>query len=320
MSPKQDAYDVITNRVLEALEGGHIPWQKPWRSVRGEAPTSLSTGRPYSGINVWMLSLTAHLEGYTSPFWGTFNQLKEIAVKQARSEGREIVEELVRGRKAYFELVDGEKVPFRGGVRKGEHGTNVVLLKRVEAKKDQNGDVEKEGYSFLRYYSVFNADQCDGLGLEVVEDELPERDPIASAEAIVAGYKGCPEVRSGGNSAHYSPALDYVQMPKIGQFDSSELYYSTLLHELVHSTGHKDRLNRETLISPLPFGSEDYSKEELVAEMGAAYLNAEAGLEVELEHSAGYIQHWLGVLKNDKKLLVSAASQAQKASDHILGI
>ena len=286
MSPKQDAYEAITARVIAALEEGTIPWEKPWISVRGEFPTSLQTGKPYRGVNVWMLSLTAQLAGYSSPYWVTYKQAKE------------------RG----------------GSVRKGEKGTQVVLFKPISKEiEGENGETEEKTWWLLRSFTVFNLDQTDGIEMPQ-EEPLPERDPIHDCEAIVTGYLQGPDIRHGGNSAHYSPSLDYVQMPKSGQFDSSESYYGTLFHELAHSTGHKDRLNRDTLTSPLPFGSEDYSKEELIAEMSAAMLSGVAGIEVPVERHAGYIQHWLKVLKDDKKLVVQAAAKAQKASDLILGI
>jgi antirestriction protein ArdC len=280
---KTDAYESITARIIEALEGGHIPWSKPWRSVGGQVPTSLQTGKPYRGINVWMLSLESMLKGFTSPYWVTFKQAKE------------------RG----------------GNVRKGEQGTQVILWKPVNKTVEENGQTEERKFLLLRSFTVFNAEQCEGLDLPQ-EEPLPERDPIEAAEAIVKGFVGHPEIRHGGNRACYSPLLDQVQMPQIGQFTDSESYYHTLFHELAHSTGHESRLKRETMISPQPFGSEDYSKEELVAEMAAAFVSTEAGLEVEIEQSAGYIQGWLKALKDDRKLLVQAAAQAQKASDLIL--
>ena len=281
---KTDAYEVVTQKVIDALEQGHIPWSKPWRSVSGEVPTSLQTGKPYRGINVWTLSVESVLRGYRSPYWVTFKQAKE-----------------------------------RGAtVRKSEKGTQVVLWKPVRKSIEEDGERQERSYLILKYFTVFNAEQCDGLDLPEPEP-LPERNPIEGGEQIVREFVGCPTIRHGGNSAHYSPALDYVQMPERGQFADSELYYHTLFHELSHSTGHESRLNRDSLIQPKPYGSEDYSKEELVAEMAAAFLSGEAGIEVEVEHTAGYIQSWLKVLSDDRKLLVSAAAQAQKASDHILG-
>ena len=287
MSPKADAYNVVTDKIIEALESGHVPWHKPWRSVRGEMPTSLQTGREYRGINVWILSVEAQLRGYSSPYWVTFKQAKE------------------RG----------------GSVRKGEKGTQVVLWKPIrKSGENEAGETEDRSFLMLRHFTVFNIEQCDGIEIAADTEPLPERDPIGACEAIVTGYVPGPTIQHGGNSAHYSPALDYVQMPQIGQFDTAEHYYGTLFHELAHSTGHESRLNRDTLSKPNVFGSEDYSKEELVAEMAAAFLCGEAGIDVNVQHRAGYIQNWLRALKDDRKLLVSAAAKAQKASDLVLGI
>jgi antirestriction protein ArdC len=286
MSPKADAYKVVTDRIIEALDAGIVPWHKPWKSVAGSGPTSMQTGREYRGINVWILSVTSMLRGYSSPYWLTFKQAKE------------------RG----------------GSVRKGEKGTQVVLWKPVRKEVEtEGGETETQQYLVLRYFTVFNLEQCDGIEAPASEP-LPERDPIEACEEIVTGYVPGPDIRHGGNSAYYSPALDFVQMPQRGQFDTSEHYYGTLFHELAHSTGHESRLKRDTLISPKPFGSEDYSKEELTAEMTAALLCGEAGIEVNVQHHASYVANWLEALRNDRKLLVQAAARAQKAADLVLGV
>lgn len=173
----------------------------------------------------------------------------------------------------------------------------------------------------LRHFTVFNVDQCDGIEAPVIA-EIPETSPIESAEKIVSDWTGRPEIKHGGDSAYYMPALDYVAMPERGQFKSVEDYYNVLFHELAHSTGHESRLKRESLILPKPFGSEEYSKEELVAEFAAAFLTGEAGIEVPVTRSASYLANWLKVLKNEdgRKMLVSAAAQAQKAADLVLGV
>jgi antirestriction protein ArdC len=281
MSPKADAYGKITDKIIAALEQGVVPWNKPWRSVNGNGPTSLQTGREYRGINVWLLSIEAQMRGYTSPYWVTFKQAKE-----------------------------------RGGtVRKGEKSTEVVLWKPFKKTIEVDGKDEEKSFLMMRTFNVFNVDQCDGI--EVPKSEpLPERDPIEACEQIVLGYYG-PTIKHGGNRAYYSPALDYIQMPQRNQFTSSEAYYGTLFHELAHSTGHEDRLNRTFGGS---FGTETYSKEELVAEMAASFLRGEAGIDLDIEQSASYISSWLSKLKDDRKMVVQAAAAAQKASDLILGL
>lgn len=283
---KKDAYAIVTDRIIEALDAGIVPWHQPWKTIGG-GPTSLSTGKPYRGINVWILSVTAQLCGYTSPYWVTFKQAKE------------------RG----------------GSVRKGEKGTQVVLWKPVKREgENERGETENSSYMLLRYFTVFNLDQCDGIEIAPTEP-LPEHEPIEHAETLAHGYRarGGPVVNHGGDRACYSPALDYVAMPLVDQFETPEHYYSVLFHELAHSTGHESRLGRKTLIHPAPFGSEDYSQEELVAEMSAAFLCGEAGIPVNVEHHASYLGSWLKKLRDDRKMIVQAAAQAQKAADLVAG-
>jgi antirestriction protein ArdC len=283
MHEKKDPYQLVTDRIVEALEAGVVPWHRPWKTLAGGGPTSLSTGKPYRGVNVFTLGVTEVMRGYESSYWTTFQQAKE-----------------------------------RGGmVRKGEKSTPVVFWKAIE-KRDDAGNVT-EKFGFLRYFSVFNAEQCDGLTLPVIEEPEPNAfEPIARAEAIADHMPKRPTVKHGGDRAYYSPGLDYVQIPLQVAFETPTHYYGTLFHELVHATGHDSRLGRG-LTALAPFGSPDYSKEELVAEMGAAYLCGAAGIEPDYQHHAGYLESWLRALKNDRKLLVSAAGKAQRAAAYIVG-
>ena len=286
MSPKADAYNVVTDRIIEALESGTVPWHKPWKTLAGVGPTSLQTGKPYRGINVWLLSLTAHAAGYSSPYWVTFKQAKE------------------RG----------------GSVRKGEKGTQIVLWKPVKkTEQDEGGEDVERRYLILRYFTVFNVEQCDDVECPEVPELPADHDPIASCESIVSGWTGRPEVKHGGNRAYYSPALDYIQMPLSGQFTEPEGYYATLFHEMAHATGHESRLGRKSLIHPAPFGSEDYSREELVAELGAAFLCAEFGFDGDVRN-AGYIASWIELLKGDKRAFFTACSKAAKAAEYLRGL
>jgi len=280
---KQDAYQLVTDRIIEALEQGIVPWHKPWRSIGGDMPTSLSTGKPYQGVNVWTLAATQMMRGYSSPYWTTFKQAKD------------------RG----------------GSVKKGEKGTPVVFWKFLEKTDPASGEVTGK-FPLLRYFTVFNLDQCEGIEAPASEP-LPVRNPIGACEAIAAGYIDGPTVNHGGNRAYYSPALDIIGMPRIEAFDTSEHYYGTLFHEFAHSTGHADRIGRKTLIHPAPFGSEDYSKEELIAEMAAAFLCGEAGIEVNVTHHASYIGSWLKTLQGDNKMVIHAAAAATKAAKLIIG-
>lgn len=283
-----DLYKEITNKIIEQLEQGTVPWKRPWKAG---FPANLVTKKPYRGVNVFLLSIVSDAQGFSSPLWATFNQI--------RAKG--------------------------GRVKKGEKGTVVIfwkLFKNTEKTVDQETgeEIEKEKVKpLLRYYTVFNLDQTEGIELtQGFADK--ENDPIKECEKIVKGMPKKPKISHGGTRACYSPKDDAVKLPPMKKFDSSEEYYSTLFHELTHSTGHKDRLNRKELVEYQGFGSQDYSKEELVAEMGAAFLCGAAGtvLEKTLENSAAYVQNWLKVLKEDNKMVVYAAASAQKATDFIL--
>ncbi|OGR95229.1 MAG: hypothetical protein A2V88_12905 [Elusimicrobia bacterium RBG_16_66_12] len=286
---RRDVEAEVTAKVMEALERGTAPWQQPWTS-NGMLPTSVSTGRPYRGINVFLLSLAAFERGYASPYWLTFNQAKE------------------RG----------------GSVRKGENGTLVVFWKSWEVRDEGSADPEATVRRFvLRHYVLFNLDQTDGVELPprfAPPERAEDFDPIVEAEATWEGYVGRPALRHAGDRAYYSPATDGITLPDRAAFSSPAAFYSTLFHEATHSTGHKDRLDRfERNGEPQHFGTERYAREELVAEMGSAMLRALAGVEVEVENSAAYVASWLEALRNDKSLVVKAAAQAQRAVDLILG-
>lgn len=276
-------YDIISERIIALLEQGTIPWQKPWQGGE-QAPQNLISHKPYRGVNVFLLN-AMH---YASPYWVTFRQAQELG----------------------------------GYVKRGEKACPVVFWKWLEVEK--NGQTER--IPLLRYYSVFSVCQCDGIP----SDKIPalsggkrEHNPISAAEGIVAAMPKRPEIRQGLNQAFYSPAGDFVGMPAAEQFKTGEDYYSVLFHELTHSTGHESRLNRKGVSGSegkwSAFGSNPYAKEELVAEMGAAFLCAECGIvERTIDNSAAYVSSWLQRLKNDSKLVVQAAAQAQHAAEFIL--
>jgi antirestriction protein ArdC len=281
---KQDSYDLVTARIVEALEAGIVPWHRPWKTGPNAGPASYSTRKPYRGVNVWILTATAALKNYDSRYWVTFKGAKDAG----------------------------------GSVRKGEKGTTVVFWKFVEKKNADTGKDER--IPFLRHFTVFNLDQCDDVAEpETATDFEPEPfSPIEAAERIAAMMPNRPNVNHGGDRACYSPFLDHVQMPLQVQFQSPEHYYGTLFHELVHSTAHESRIGRKSAIGN-NFGDESYSKEELIAEMGAAFLNGAAGIAPDFEHHAAYIASWLEALNDDRKLIVAAAGAAQKAADYIIG-
>jgi antirestriction protein ArdC len=283
-----DVYEIVTNRIIELLESGTAPWHKPWNAEMG-MPRSLSTGKPYRGINIWLLGCLQ----YGSPWWGTYRQITE----------------------------------HQGQVRKGEKGTLVIFWKRTErtVRSDETGEESERKGFVLRYYKVFNAEQCDDL----VVPELPstvvhQHEPISAAQAIADGYfiaAGAPRLLSGGDRACYSPSADIVRIPERDTFETAEAYYSTLFHEMSHSTGHESRLARPDLLQFHSFGDESYSREELVAEMGASLLSGLAGIDqLTLPSSAAYLAHWIKALKGDTRLVVTAAAQGQRAADWINGV
>jgi len=242
-------------------------------------PKNLVSKKEYRGINVFQLAC----QDYSSPYWLTFKQCQE-----------------------------------RGGhIKQGEKSTPVILWKWIGCKDREEG--VHGMMPFLRYYSVFNVDQTEGVAAPEPAEVNNTVDTIPNVADLVANMPLRPELKFGGNRAFYSPSLDYVQLPHLSIFITPEEYYSTLFHEYVHATGHEKRLGRKSILEPSYFGSHDYSKEELVAEMGAAFLCGHAGIENStIENSAAYIKGWLKALKNDKTLLVHAAGQAQKAADYIL--
>jgi antirestriction protein ArdC len=252
----------------------------PWRKPwRTEPPANLVSKKEYRGINIFLLASL----GYGSRYWITYRQAQTLG----------------------------------GSVRKGQHGSKVVFWKIDEYRKENKdtGETENRKSILLRSYTVFNLEQCEGIKspepVQVIR-------PIEQCEHIVHSMPN-PPVFEQDSRAFYRPSTDTVGMPSRLAFESVEKYYSTLFHELTHSTGHPSRIGREGSMEHNPFGSEDYSKEELVAEMGAAMLCGVGGIESQtLENSASYLQSWITRLKSDSRLIVSAASQAQKAADYIL--
>ena len=279
-----DVYEIITARIISQLESGTVPWHKPWNVGPHGGPQNLVSKKGYRGVNVFLLSCMP----YTMPYW--------VSYKQAQQLG--------------------------GHVRKGEKSTPVVFWKWLEKENLKTGKPDK--IPLLRYYRVFNVSQCDGIDgkiPQVDEQEVESFEPIAECERIVETMPDRPDIRHGMDGGFYQPSNDFVGMPDRERFDSPESYYSTLFHELTHSTGHTSRLNRKGIVTVAGFGSQTYSKEELVAEMGASFLSGHVGIEADtIDNSASYIASWLKRLRDDKKLVVQAAAQAQKAVDFIRGI
>lgn len=277
---RKDLYQEVTDRIIAQLEEGLIPWHKPWTGTQSGA-VSGTTGKPYSLLNQLLLQKPGK--------WYTY--------KQAQSLG--------------------------GQVRKGEKGSMVVFWKPVIVTEEtKDGEKKQKKVPMLRNYVVFHADQIDNLPeSETAEEPRFIPNPDEAAESIITEYLTRESIhleQAASNEAFYSPSFDKIHLPLMEQFPDTAEYYSTAFHEMTHSTGHKSRLNR--LESTAHFGNEEYSKEELVAEIGAASLLNHCGLETPktFKNSAAYIQSWLQALKNDKKMIVSAASKASRAVDFIL--
>jgi antirestriction protein ArdC len=276
-----NVYDMVNNKIMELLEAGTVPWHKPWQSTTS-MPKNLISKKGYRGVNLFMLAC----QPYSSPYWLTYKQTAELG----------------------------------GHVKKGEKSTPVIFWKMLDMD-DTASDKATGKIPLLRYYSVFNADQCEDITTPPIEEASNPFTPIETAENIILGMPMLPEIKYGGGRAYYSPTLDYIQLPKKTAFDSVAEYYNTLFHECCHASGHAKRLARKSMLEPSYFGSHEYSKEELVAETGAAFLCGHAGIEnCTIENSAAYIQGWLRALKGDRTLLVHAAAQGHKAADYILNV
>lgn len=288
---KMDVYEIVTKKIVDQLEQGVIPWCKPWAGGAAGMPRNFSSTKPYRGVNVFLLSVTAAAAGFSSPFWVTYKQAAELG----------------------------------GNVRKGEKSlTPVVFYKQIEkSQENSEGEIEARGYSLLRYTSVFNTDQCEGLKVpDLTGAPRHEHQIIEAAQAIVDGMPNRPEINVRTSArAFYSPGHDSVTVPELSQFEKAEMFYSTLFHELGHSTGHSSRVGRD--LAAGSFGNHEYSKEELVAEFCASYLCGVCGIESRtVNNSAAYISGWLSRLndKDSRKWVPWAASQAQKAADYIQNI
>ena len=275
-----DLYVMVTSRIIEQLEKGVIPWKQPWD--KSGAPRNMLTKKPYRGVNVWLLSSLKHSQNE----FITYKQVKELG----------------------------------GNIKKGEKGSPVIFWKPIERENQKTKEIEKK--SMLRYYTVFNISQCENIPLSKMPEKTERKiDPIKECEKIVNDMPNRPLIRNELQEAFYDRKNDYINVPKMETFKDSESYYSTLFHEMVHSSGHESRLNREGITDKNKFGSKGYAKEELTAELGASYLKSQAGISLEhTENNASYIQNWLKVLNDDKKFIVHASAEAQKATDYILNV
>lgn len=274
-------YRNITARIVEALRNGTVPWRKPWRG-QAHLPCNAISKRPYHGINLLLLSLAPFVDHR----WLTLRQANELG----------------------------------GHVRRGERASVAVFWKQLDIPDDDDQRTRRRSIPLLRYYHVFNVEQCENLEIPVLitDSALPPRTRIEAAERVVAGMPNPPRIVEGGVAACYQPPHDLVRIPRLQSFDSSENYYATLFHELGHATGHVTRLNRPGVTGQIEFGSCDYSREELVAELTSAFCCAEIGIDNSiLDNAASYIHGWLETLQGDPKAVVTAAGHAQRAAAYI---
>ncbi len=292
---RPNVYQIVTDKILASLKSGVIPWEKPWTAptyAGGSFPRNFRTGKEYRGINVFLLWSSP----YSSPFWLTFKQALDL----------------------------------KGNVRKGEKGTQIVFYKQLatRAAKDQkpeptSNDKADRAPFVLTYHTVFNVEQCENLQIPTMGPAAPrsEIETDETCEAIVNAWEKRPALHLNSETEHrafYRPSTDAVHMPARSRFVDAPHYYSTLFHELVHSTGHESRLARTF---GERFGDDLYSKEELVAETGAAFLGTIAGIDNDRtdRNTTAYIQNWISKLEQDNRLIVTAAAAAQKAVDLITG-
>lgn len=285
---RSDIYTRITHQIIRSLENGIKPWTQPWRSAHAAGPVSRPlrhNGEAYSGINILTLWASAMERHFAAPIWMTFRQAAELG--------------------AY--------------VRKGETGSPVVYankLLRTETDESTGADVE-HAIPYLKAYTVFNVEQIEGLPAHyyaLAQLRLNPIERIEHADKFFAETGA--DIRHGGTSAYYAPSLDCVQMPAIEAFRDAESYYATLAHEITHWTSHASRLDRD--LGRKGFGDAGYAREELVAELGAAFLCADLELKLEdREDHAAYIGNWLRVLKDDKRAIFAAAAHAQRAADYL---
>jgi antirestriction protein ArdC len=278
-----DIYSQVNDRILAALEQGIIPWKRPWT---GQLLTNYDSGKEYRGVNILTLGIAEMVRGYSSPFWLTFRQAQKHS----------------------------------GHIKRGEKATYIVFSeKKIKEVLKEDGTKEERVFHFVRSFPVFNWEQTEGVPKKDAVAALdPDRDLIKVCNSIISQMPNPPAYRECGSSAYYVPKEDLVNLPPIETFKTTEGFVATKIHEYGHATGHESRLNRHGIMAVAAFGGEDYSFEELIAELTSAYLCARNGIDNTLENSSAYIQHWLKALRDDKTMLMKASGKAMAAVEYIL--
>jgi antirestriction protein ArdC len=276
------SYEQITDKIIAALDKGIVPWHKPWRSL---SPQSAVTGKAYQGVNRLLLSFSP----YSDPRWLTYRGAMQLGghVKQ--------------GERSEFSIVKFE------------------TFEKSEEGKDGSEHVKR--VPWMKAYAVFNVEQCEGLDLPQLVQVVSDKSVVEKVEDLIDGYAARPRIEHGGDQALYNPVFDTLKVPHPETFDITEEYAATMAHELIHSTGHFTRLNRRAKDEIRGFGSQEYSKEELIAEIGAAFLCADMQIDTEgvFDNSVAYINAWKKVITGSDKIVIEASSAAQKATVFILG-
>jgi antirestriction protein ArdC len=281
---KRDLHAEVSARIIAELKAGAAPWIKPWSATPGaNVPCNAVTNRPYSGCNVVLLWM-AQAAGYLTPRFLTFKQALELG----------------------------------GHVRKGERGTKVYFVKPREIREEADDNSPTRLVPMMREYTVFNVDQCEYLPESVTSGKpMRVRNPDTRDELADEFLRSTgADIREGHGEAYYVPSRDFISMPAFEAFKGADQFYNVAFHEITHWAGHKSRLDRDLKNR---FGSRAYAAEELIAELGAAFLCAEFGFDGDVRHS-GYIGHWIELLKGDKRAFFTACSQASKAADYLRGL
>lgn len=284
--------ETVTNEIIEGIQNENLTWEKVWNPKN--APRNYASDRPYLGFNALWLAWVTISKKFSSPYFLTFKQAKQLG----------------------------------GNVKKDEKGTKVVFWKiskfvKEKAKKEEGEKEDVFGRKFTPFiWTVFNIDQIEGIDFSIETTEERVFSQIETCEAIISGYSDCPNIVYQGDEAYYSPVNNYINMPDKETFKGDEQYYSVLFHEIIHSTGHASRLGRfKERPACVGYKNVEYSKEELVAEIGASYLNALAGIkDANFKNSLAYMQGWLKPLQDDPKMLIYAAQKAHQAANYILRI
>ncbi|MCX5871084.1 MAG: zincin-like metallopeptidase domain-containing protein [Deltaproteobacteria bacterium] len=281
---KKSVYEEITERIINSLEAGVIPWTRPWETARYGEQRNAVTDRSYRGVNIMLLNLVANMKGFVDTRWMTFRNAEKLG----------------------------------GHVKKGEKGTGIVFwqfLKAMEQKGSSavdSEDAKQKMVPFVRMYTVFNVEQCENIELSPLKITVgPEGTKNLEAEKIIS----LPNLKYGGSRAYYSQSKDHIVLPVREAFENLDFYFSTAYHEILHWSGHPSRLNRKLGIR---FGDQDYAFEELVAEIGAAFLGAGTGIPFEGMRHPEYLNFWLQILKKDNRAIFTAAAKAQAAADFVL--